>query len=348
MKPKEGGRAVPSNDFVSIIIPVYKVEPYLRRCLDSALEQTYPNFEVIAVDDGSPDGCPAICNEYAAADPRVRVIHKENGGLSSARNAGLDIARGDWVYFMDSDDWCEPWIVEHCVEKAHESGAGMVVFDHYSVGHDNGDIIRTGLSEGAHTSYETLSALFHNELDFGAWHILYAKRLFDVARFPEGEICEDIAIQHLLIEAAQTVYVSHAIGYHYIARDDSITWTQNYHLKAWEAYQRAKMVAFARERYPELARSQEEWVALKVITFAKGVARYESLEELDRIRGFVRRTNTRPVGLTPRSVIGWHLLMASPRLFRPFTNAWGKFHMPHLWGDEDPELIKQGHGRVPF
>lgn len=90
---------------ISIIVPIYKVEPYLRRCLDSIINQTYTNLEIILVDDGSPDGCPAICDEYAAKDKRIIVIHKENGGLSDARNAGLDICKGEFIYFLDSDDY---------------------------------------------------------------------------------------------------------------------------------------------------------------------------------------------------------------------------------------------------
>ena len=90
---------------VSVIVPIYKVEPYLRRCLDSIVKQTYTNLEIILVDDGSPDGCPQICDEYAARDKRIVVIHKDNGGLSDARNAGLDICKGEYISFIDSDDW---------------------------------------------------------------------------------------------------------------------------------------------------------------------------------------------------------------------------------------------------
>ena len=94
-------------DLISVIVPVYNVEPYLRKCVDSILAQSYSNLEVILVDDGSPDGCGAICDEYAAKDARVRVIHKPNGGISDARNAGLDIMTGDYVTFVDSDDWID-------------------------------------------------------------------------------------------------------------------------------------------------------------------------------------------------------------------------------------------------
>ena len=93
---------------ISIIVPIYKVEPYLRRCLDSIVSQTYTNLEIILVDDGSPDDCPQICDEYAAKDIRITVIHKDNGGLSDARNAGTLIAKGNYIYYIDSDDELPP------------------------------------------------------------------------------------------------------------------------------------------------------------------------------------------------------------------------------------------------
>ena len=101
------------NPEISIIIPVYKAEKYLRRCLDSVLSQTLSNWECILVDDGSPDQSGAICDEYAAKDSRFRVIHKPNGGVSSARNEGLDTAKGEFICFIDSDDWVGPKYLEH-------------------------------------------------------------------------------------------------------------------------------------------------------------------------------------------------------------------------------------------
>ena len=101
------------NPLISIIIPVYKVELYLKQCVESILIQTYLNIEVILVDDGSPDSCPQICDEYARKDYRIKVIHKSNGGLSDARNVGLNIAVGQYVVFVDSDDWIENTMVEH-------------------------------------------------------------------------------------------------------------------------------------------------------------------------------------------------------------------------------------------
>ena len=112
---------------ISIIVPVYKVEPYLRKCLDSIVGQTYQKLEIILVDDGSPDSCGAICDAYAARDERIRVIHKENGGVASARNAGLDAATGDYIGWVDSDDWIEADMFECLLKGAEDYDADIVV-----------------------------------------------------------------------------------------------------------------------------------------------------------------------------------------------------------------------------
>lgn len=115
---------------ISIIVPVYKVEPYLRKCLDSIIAQTYTNLEIILVNDGSPDNCGAICDEYAAKDTRIIVIHKENGGVSSARNMGLDVATGEYIGYVDSDDWIEPDMYEYLLglAKTHDADVAQCGF----------------------------------------------------------------------------------------------------------------------------------------------------------------------------------------------------------------------------
>ncbi len=112
------------NPLISVVIPVYKVEKYLRECVDSVINQTYKNLDIILVDDGSPDKCPAICDEYAEKDTRVRVIHRKNGGLSAARNSGIDIARGEYITFIDSDDYVSRVYVEQLYFTLKTSGAG--------------------------------------------------------------------------------------------------------------------------------------------------------------------------------------------------------------------------------
>ncbi len=117
------------NDLVSIIIPVYNVEKYLSQCVESVINQTYQNLEIILVDDGSPDNCGRICDVYSEKDSRIRVIHKENGGVASARQVGMDICTGEWIYFLDSDDWIELNLIATVLDKAKSTDSDAVVFD---------------------------------------------------------------------------------------------------------------------------------------------------------------------------------------------------------------------------
>ena len=121
---------------VSVIVPVYQVEAYLAKCLDSILAQTFTDFELILVDDGTRDDCPRIMTRYAAMDARIRCIHKENGGLSSARNAGLDIARGEYIAFVDSDDTVEPTMLADAVAAAQRTGTQLVIYNYRLVTED--------------------------------------------------------------------------------------------------------------------------------------------------------------------------------------------------------------------
>ena len=118
---------------LSIVVPVYNVEQYLHQCIDSILHQTFQDFELILVDDGSPDDCPKICDEYAKNDSRIKVIHKTNGGLSSARNAGLQIARGEYISFIDSDDFLDPITYTHVFSIFNKENVDVVIFGRYEV-----------------------------------------------------------------------------------------------------------------------------------------------------------------------------------------------------------------------
>ena len=126
---------------ISIIIPIYNVERYLRQCIDSILAQTFTDFELLLIDDGSPDGCPAICDEYAGKDARIRVFHKQNGGVTSARNKGLDNAKGNWIIYIDGDDWIEPTYVEELYNAAINNEADITICGFRFVYEDGSSII---------------------------------------------------------------------------------------------------------------------------------------------------------------------------------------------------------------
>lgn len=210
---------------ISVIIPVYKVEAYLTACVESVLAQTYPNFEVILVDDGSPDNCPKMCDEFAAQDSRIRVIHKKNGGLSSARNTGIEAARGEYLAFLDSDDLWSPQFLERLQNSIRESDADFAVclFQRFREHPDTSSVISSSPVELSRDA--AFSCLFdhRNENMVVAWNKLYRRTLFQTIRYPEGRIHEDEAIIHELIGASRRVAWLEEIHHFYRETPNSIT-----------------------------------------------------------------------------------------------------------------------------
>ena len=184
---------------ISVIIPVYKVEPYLDKCIQSVVNQSYKNLEIILVDDGSPDNCPLMCDEWAKRDSRIKVIHKKNGGLSSARNAGLDIAEGDYIAFVDSDDWLDLSmyndmmnIIENydvdfvagkinCyIEKENIYKSFMEYHDCYIIKTDQ--ILKK-------EQYQKM--ILSKQIESASWNKLYKRPLIDKLRFKDNRLYED-------------------------------------------------------------------------------------------------------------------------------------------------------------
>lgn len=210
---------------ISVIVPIYKVEPYLRQCLDSIVSQTYTNLEIILVDDGSPDGCPAICDEYAAKDNRIVVIHKENGGLSDARNAGLEICKGEYISFVDSDDWVADNYIEIMLNAGNKEEADIIVSKYIATTSDFSYKIRY-ISDKSQTlnSIEATKKLWSaDETTFvTAWGKLYKTVLWKSIRFPKGFIHEDeYTTYKLLYSAKKTIFLDIPL-YIYYQRCDSI------------------------------------------------------------------------------------------------------------------------------
>lgn len=210
------------NEKISVIVPIYKVEPYLRKCLDSIVNQTYKNLEIILVDDGSPDNCGMICDEYAERDNRIRVIHQKNGGVSSARNAGLKIASGDWIGWVDSDDWIESDMFAYLIENAQQYQTNIAVCsrcEHYKT-HQQ---FRGWKEKQVLGTEDALKYLLENDLMQNyLWDKLWKRSLFDGITFPVGRTYEDIAVMHLLFERANKVICLPEWKYNYNQRADSI------------------------------------------------------------------------------------------------------------------------------
>ena len=209
---------------VSIIVPVYKVEKYLRQCLDSLVSQTYSNIEIILVDDGSPDNCGIICDEYAEKDSRIIVIHKKNEGLSAARNNGIDIAKGEYLMFVDSDDWVEPTYCERALEQAILQNAACVAFGITTI-RTNGEIISMApLSSRFISAEEAIACMVERKFPYGyVVNKIYKRSLFKDLRFPLGVIYEDNAILYLVFHLAKGVYVFNDRLYNYRRREGSLS-----------------------------------------------------------------------------------------------------------------------------
>lgn len=214
------------NNLISVIVPVYNVEKYLQRCVDSIVNQTYKNLEIFLVDDGSPDDCGAICDEYARKDKRIIVIHKENGGLSSARNAALDVAAGDYIMFVDSDDWVEPDFCMKALKMAIVHHVQIVAYGYQSFYMENGKTKKryTNKPRLVDSSEAIRHLILRDDVIYNyAWNKIYERSLFENIRYPFGLLYEDNAVTYKLIARAKDIYVSDAILYNYVIRKDSIS-----------------------------------------------------------------------------------------------------------------------------
>lgn len=232
---------------VSIIVPIYNVEDYIRECIDSILVQTYPDFELILVDDGSPDDCGRICDEYAESDRRIIVIHKKNGGLTSARNAGLSKASGEWIMHVDGDDWIEPDMLESLVREAQVTEADLVFGDF--------------LSDSPHEVYHKLPTWSMNKKESMSNYMAYtmttvwgsiAKRsLYKVNQLksPEGiSYCEDFHLIVRLCYYAKKIVNVHRPFYHYRYRPTSIMSNMSRKTEADEQWVYQDTIRFFKEQ----------------------------------------------------------------------------------------------------
>ena len=240
---------------ISIIVPVYNVEQFLPKCVDSILNQTYRNLEVILVDDGTKDASNVICDAYAAKDSRVRVIHKENGGLSSARNAGIEIARGEYLGFVDSDDWVERETYEILLAVARKYEAKLVCGGRYDVDAATG-ARNVGLCPAKEevVSAETFVGriFLWDNVDSAACDKLFHRSLFQEVRFPFGKVCEDVPTIYRLALDAGNVALCHKPLYNYYHRPNSIT-TAKVSEKTFHFAEHTKEIyAFICKHYPAL------------------------------------------------------------------------------------------------
>ena len=205
---------------ISVIVPIYKVEKFLNKCVDSILAQSFSDFELWLVDDGSPDDCGKICDQYAQGDNRVKVIHKKNGGLSDARNAALDVMQGEYVFFVDSDDWIDKDTLESMYVALQRTGAQIATGNMVSVYEDGSEkeLYSPTNGEKVLKGEELLTTLLRPN----ACNRLYKAELFQDLRYPVGRLYEDVFVYHKILDQIDSMVLIGKNTYYYLVRNGSI------------------------------------------------------------------------------------------------------------------------------
>lgn len=220
-----------NNELITIVIPIYNVEKYISRCIDSVINQTYQNIEIILIDDGSPDNCPLICDDYQKMDKRIKVIHKENGGLSDARNVGIKNATGKYITFIDSDDYIENDYIEYLYSLIRKYHTNISICANYLIKKNKTKSSGTGYKEMILEQKECIKRMLLNHgFSVSAWSKLYNISLFKDIEYPKGKIFEDNGTTYKLIMKCKNIAYGEKAKYCYIIRDDSIT-TSNFNEK---------------------------------------------------------------------------------------------------------------------
>lgn len=274
---------------ISIVVPVYNVKKYLDNCLESIVEQSYKNIEIILVDDGSNDGSSEICDQWAQKDKRIKVIHKSNGGLSHARNVGIEHAQGKYLMFVDSDDIISKKICEILLEILKDNNADLSICNAAHIFDNNIQFKEQG-ELYCYNRDEAICKLWYQK-DFlpSAWGKLYKRELFEKIRFTEGIIFEDIDIMHELFYLCQKIVYSEMELYGYIHHENSIT-TNKYALRDNVILEICdKIMDFAKTKNTELqdaAKSYNITGALRVYLNAPDKPEYQ--EAINKAKSIIK------------------------------------------------------------
>lgn len=228
------------EELISVIVPIYNVELYLESCIKSIIGQSYKCLEIILIDDGSKDNSGKMCDEYAMQDSRIIVIHKENGGLSSARNAGLDIATGEYIVFIDSDDMMHPCMIEILYRNISKYGADIAICSYKEVDDNKKsseikEICANNSREKMYTGRECVEELYAAKLGIDmvvVWNKLYKSQLFKKLRFPEGKIHEDEYVNYQIMYPLEKCIYTNLKLYYYRQRLNSITNRKKFNLQS--------------------------------------------------------------------------------------------------------------------
>lgn len=288
------------RDIITIIIPIYKVEKYLKKCVQSVINQTYSNLEIILVDDGSPDNCGKICDDYAKEDKRIKVIHKLNGGLSDARNKGLDIATGKYVYFLDSDDSISKDAIKYLYHIIKENNADIAIGKMKEVFKENYSfnqeeiLLKENLKDTIklYTKEQALEEMLYNtEFTNMACNKLYKKRLFSKIRYPVGMLYEDLGTTYKLISCSEKVVLGSKITYYYLANRKESIMNKNYNSTRMQALKFAEeILEFIQREYPKIEKAAIARLYMECIFILLKIPRDNKYKkDNDKIKDYLRK-----------------------------------------------------------
>lgn len=283
---------------LSVIVPVYNVERYLNRCVDSILKQDYEDFELILINDGSPDNCGSICEEYAKRDHRIRVIHQENKGLAETRNVGIKNAGGKYISFIDSDDYIVQGTYSHCMSIIDGYNADILCFQHIDI-YDNRLVEKEDYTLSPEiklfSTQEALDALLYpNYIDVITCNKIIKKELFTGIKYPTGMLYEDMFTTYKYIAKAQKIVSTNQKFYVYCHREGSIG-TQKYSTRSLDLSKAVlETYTFVKNNYPG-ARNAEVgllfWLVVVANMMIKGKA--EDKDYLKNVQKFGRKNTFR-------------------------------------------------------
>lgn len=276
-----------NTELISVIVPIYNVEKYINKCVDSIINQTYKNIEIILVNDGSTDNCYNICNEYEKKDNRIKVIHQENSGLSEARNAGIKIAKGEYLAFVDGDDYILEDMLEYLYGLINETNSEISVCNFIRYWNDDKKIVDYDITRKkiVLNKEKALKEILKNDLlKSFAWNKLYKKSLFKNVKYPKGMKMEDVATTYKLISNSEKVVIGKVPKYYYIQRDGSILATKStsmyidYYKAVYERYK------FIDKKYPNLEKQNVN----TLINFLIGM----NLVNDKKLKEYINKNNT--------------------------------------------------------
>lgn len=263
---------------ISVILPIYNVKAFLPRCIESVCRQTYDNIEIILVDDGSSDGCNQICEEYAKRDSRIKVLHKANGGLSDARNKGAEIAQGQYITFIDSDDYVTDTYVEYLYSLITKYNSRMALCTHTVVFESGKEIVYGDGKDELLSSEVCMERMLYDDvINTSAWAKLYETDMVKKYQYPVGKLFEDIATTYKFFIESENVACGYQSQYFYMLRSTSIVY-QKFNMKKLELLEMTDgMAVEVIKKYPHLD---------KAVQRRQLYARFSTLNQFQNVKGY--------------------------------------------------------------